>query len=377
MVGLLVLMAGSASYAADWNFYGSARVNTFYTKFDKNPFTSGAAALGLATGQDTKNYEQGLYGNSRIGARVKVSDSLSGRFEYGALGGNVNVRVLYGDWNFGPGTLRIGKTYSPLIFPTSNQVWGVNSLGKGDHNMSTFGMLYGGRQNMIQLTFGGFRIAAVEPDTLVNLPSNLTANGTQQPATEVRLPAIQAKYTYQHDNGDVSFAGAYQTWDIIETGDDQSVSSWVVGMGARLNVGAAYFKGNVWGGRNVGNQVDILVNQKLWSTTGNAGTGNFDGDGFGFARWDGSKVIDRDALAGLIVAGLEIRKGLYVEAGYGYTKTELDAGGYGKDDAEAYYIQSSIFLAPGVFITPEIGRIDMKQDDSVITYFGAKWQINF
>ena len=44
---VLVFMTGSA-YAADWNFYGSARVNTTYTQFDKSPFTSGGAALGLA-----------------------------------------------------------------------------------------------------------------------------------------------------------------------------------------------------------------------------------------------------------------------------------------------------------------------------------------
>ncbi len=378
VMALFAFLAGFPAYAADWNFYGSARVNTFYTKFEKSPFSSGRAALGLAMGSDTKNYEQGLQGNARIGARVKVNDSLSGRFEYGALRGNVNLRILYGDWNFGAGTLRIGKAYSPLTFPISNQVWSVNSLGRGDHHMSTFGMLYAARKPMVRLKFGGFQIAAVAPENLrVNLPSNLTAIGTQQPDTEIVLPAIQAKYVYTHANGDIQFSGGFQDWKVVDSGQSHDLTSWVLGIGARLNLGRAYFKGNVWGGQNVGNQVEILVNQKLWSTTGNAGTGNFDGDGFGLARWDGSKIIDRDAVAGLIVAGFKIREGLYLEAGYGYTRTELDSSDFDKDDCQGYYIQSTIFLAPGVSITPEIGQIDMKQDDSVITYFGAKWQINF
>jgi len=375
---VLVFLAGSSVHAADWNFYGSARVNTFYTKYEKSPFSSGKAGLGLATGSETSNYEQGLQGNARIGARVKVNDSLSGRFEYGSLGGKANLRILYGVWNFGAGSLLVGQVYSPLTFPISNQAWSISAFGKGDHHMTTFGQLYASRKPMIRLKFGGFQIAAVSPENLrVNLPTSLTAIGTQQPDTKVRMPAIQAKYVYQYPKGDVQFSGGYQNFDVLSNGREHDVTSWVLGMGARLNAGPAYFKGNVWGGQNVGNQVQILVNQKLWSTTGNAGTAKFDGDGFGLARWDGSSIIDRNAVAGLIVAGLKIREGMFLEAGYGYTKTELDSDAFDKDDCEGYYIQSTIFLAPGVSITPEIGRIDMKQDDSVITYFGAKWQVNF
>ena len=365
IVALLLFAAGSTAYAADWNFYGSARVNTFYTKFEKSPFSGGL---------DTNNYEQSLQGNSRIGARVNVNDSLSGRFEFGALGGNVNVRVLYGDWNFGAGSLRIGKTYSPLIFQMSSQAFGFHSFNRGDHHMVTFGQLYGARQPMIRLKFGGFLIAAVAPQTRVNLQKM----GRTQPETEVMLPAIQAKYVYKYATGDVQFAGGFQSFDITENGQDNNVTSLVLGIGVRQNIGRAYVRGNIWGGQNVGNQVEILVNQNLWSTRENAGSARFDGDGFGLARWDGSTVTDRDAMGALIVAGFKIREGLNLETGYGYVRTELDAVGFEKDDCETYYLQARIFLAPGVSITPEIGRIDMKQEgDSVITYFGAKWQVNF
>lgn len=58
---------------------------------------------------------QKLHGNSRIGARVKVSDSVNGRFEYGALNG-VNLRILWGEWNFGAGSLGVVSTTAVLFF---------------------------------------------------------------------------------------------------------------------------------------------------------------------------------------------------------------------------------------------------------------------
>ena len=82
----------------------------------------------------------------------------------------------------------------------------------------------------------------------------------------------------------------------------------------------------------------------------------------------------------------EIKNDMFsVEAGYGYVETEFDhpGGGFGiEDGAASYYLQFPITLAPGVFVTPEVGMIDYDEnafgaDESETTYFGAKWQINF
>lgn len=367
---LLAFMTGSA-YSAEWNFFGSARISTFYSNIDVSPFAGGA---------DTSNYEQSLNGNARIGANVKVSDELTGEFEYGTLGGVADVRILWGEWNFGAGSLGVGQNYTPLLFPYSNQVYNLNAFNKGDHNMSTFGMLYGSRKAMVRLKFGEFQIAAVQPKLLIE---SWSAAPLAQPQTEVKIPSIQAKYKYDFDMGHVSVAAGYQTFDVVSGANSYSVDSWILGMGGRLDLGGFYFKGNVWGGQNVGNMADILVSGSLWSTRANAGSGNFDGAGWGLARYsDGTRatkeLIDRDAMAGLLVAGYKIREGLYLETGYGYVSTELDQSGSTKDDAETYYLQATIFLAPGVFLTPEIGRINGKDDTQVdITYGGIKWQINF
>ena len=386
IAAVLVFFSGSA-YAVDWNFYGSARVSTFYSKIDNNPYVVG--------NPDTKNYEQDLNGNARIGAKVKVSDTLTGRFEYGAKGGSANLRILWGEWNFGAGSLGVGQHYTPLLFPYSNQVYNIYAREEGDTNMALFGMLYGKREPMIRLKFGNFQVAAVAPRTRVYCAP--TANGTgapnylmlAQPDAEVKLPNIQAKYKFDFDSGHINLAGGYQSYDVVDSGDSYDVTSYVLAVGGRLNFGKAYFKGNVWGGQNVGNLANIAVNGSVVSTLASYNAGSdLDGAGLGFARWsDGTMtafgypergITDNDALAALIVAGYEIRKGLYIEAGYGYTSTELDTAGSEKDDAETMYLQSTIFLAPGVFLTPEIGLIDMNEGgDPVMTYFGIKWQINF
>jgi hypothetical protein len=400
IAAVLVFFTGSAyaEVAAEWNFYGSARVSTFYSDIDKTPFVSG--------NPDTANFEQDLNGNARIGAKVKVNDSLTGRFEYGTEAETeediANVRILWGEWDFGVGSLGIGKNYTPLLMPYSNQVYNIFAEGKGDSNMAKFGMLYGDRKAMIRLKFGTFQIALVEPKTMVanyvtlNDDSGYEAGtfvhplagemsyylADGQPETELSMPAIQVKYKLDFKMGHLNFAGGYQTFDVLDNTEEYSVDSYILALGGRLNLGGFYFKGNVWGGQNVGNLADILVSNQIVSSMD--GFDDRDGLGMGFARWsDGTfnvakGLTDNDALAAMVVVGYEIRKGLYVEAGYGYTSTELDETGSEKFDADTYYLQSTIFLAPGVFLTPEIGVLEVKQDDQAkITYAGIKWQINF
>lgn len=392
IAALLVFMAGSAAYAADWNFYGSARVSTFYTDWDNDMLRAGNPITGV--GADTTNFEQDLNGNARIGARVKVSDELSGRFEYGAKGGDVNLRLLWGEWDFGPGSLGVGQHYTPLLMPYSNQVYNIYAMEDGDTNMSLFGMLYGKREPMVRLKFGGFQIAAVAPRELVYAYYTFDGAGAgvmaSQPNTEIRIPNIQAKYKFDFDWGHINLAAGYQSFDVVDSGQHFDVESYVLALGGRVNAGKAYFKGNIWGGQNVGNLADIFVSSQVFSTLSGAGSRTKDGAGVGFARWsDGTLnavagashpergITDNDALAGLLVAGYEIRRGLYIEAGYGYTRTELDTDGASKDDCHVWYLQSTVFLTEGVFLTPEIGALDGEDDMLEVFYAGVKWQINF
>ena len=394
---LLVFFTGSAYAAAEWNFYGSARISTFYSNIDDNPFQAGSP--------HTSDYEQDLNGNARIGANVKVSDTLTGQFEYGTKSDEM-VRILWGEWDFGAGSLGVGQHYTPLLMPYSNQVYNIYAREDGDTNMSLFGMLYGKRKPMIRLKFGTFQIAAVQTKTTVanygttdnttgvivgDTPVGYAYLTAEQPDTEVTLPSIQAKYRYDFDAGHLNFAGGYQAFDVLDGGQSYDVTSYVLALGGRLNAGGFYFKGNLWGGQNVGNMADIVTTGSIVSSAEGI-TGDLDGSGLGFAQWsDGTVstslggaggftkgIIDNDAIAALIVVGYEIRKGLYLEAGYGYTQTKLDVAGAEKEKCKTMYLQSTIFLAPGVFLTPEVGFSDFDEPDQAeISYFGIKWQINF
>lgn len=317
-VAALALVAGSAmtAAAADWNFYGSSRVSTFYEDFD------------LA---DTTNYEQGLQGNARIGANVKVSDELTGRFEYGT---GVNVRILWGEWDFGGGQLGIGQHYSPLNMFYSNQVYG------SDTDLLAYGGVYGGREAMIQLTFGDFQIAAIDPSA----PAG----------AETDFPALEISYDFKMDAFSLAFAAGYQTY---EAAGGTDIDSWVVALGGKVNLGAGYVGGNVYAGQNAG---DLM-----WIDTGGS-------------NGKGSAAGDVDNMGFIIAAGFKVNDMFAFEAGYGYNEAELDVTGATEDEVQAYYVQSTITLAPGVFITPEIGMIDFEETgQEELLYYGAKWQINF
>lgn len=337
IIGLTAISATAAG-AAEWNFYGSARLSTYLTDVD-NPLSP-----------DTKSYSQELNPDSRIGARVKVNDELSGRFEYGA---GVNVRLLYGAWDFGPGELLVGQGYSPFNLFYSNQIY------TDDNNMLNYGGVYSGRNPMLQLSFGNFKIAALAPGT-----GSVLVDGVEISDTEATLPRIEASYQFNFDRISLDIAGGFNTYEVVSGNDSFDIDSYMLAVGGDVKLGKRfYLAGNVWVGQN----------------TGPYGLYNAPEDDPVIA---GSSVYDNEAYGALLVAGMKLNETFSVEAGYGYTQAELDTAGSVKDDLVAYYVQSTVTLAPGVFFVPEIGVIDNQQDstgspESETRYYGVKWQINF
>lgn len=344
MVAAVLLAAGTV-HAADWNFYGQARVSTFYEKVDNNIFKGGA---------NTKEFAEVLQGNARIGARVKVSDAVSGRFEYGAYQGNANVRLLYGEWNFGAGTLIVGQAYTPFLVVTG-QVYNSGAINMGDTNMAYYGTMYSGREAQIGLKIGGLYLAAVSPETTLD-------KGANNPTTEVKLPEIHGRYVFKGQTWQFQILGGAGRFDVKEGNNEGSVTSFIAGVAGRIVMGRAYITGGGWTGENPGMLIDTYVSPTLT----------------GLANWDGTKVTDNEGAGAHVSAGYVINKMFKVEGGYGYVQTELDSAGATKNDAEVYYFQTTISLAPGVMVVPEVGVIDYKQAGELrATYFGMKWQIDF
>ncbi len=336
LIAAMALVATSA-YAAEWNFYGSARVSTFWNEIE----TTAVPAVA-----DVDAFTEALQGNSRIGARVKVSDELTGRFEYGS---GPNLRLLYGEWNFGGGSFLVGQTYTPLNMFYSNQVYG------SDSDLLGWGGVYSGRQAVLQLKYGAFKVALT--------PVNTATDGTfgAGATTEVQMPALEASYGLKMGNFAIALAGGYQTFEITPApAVTYDIDSYVIALGASVNLGAFYINGDIYTGQNVSNLI--------WADAAGGGVR---------AGLAGTTVLDNDAIGYLLVIGGKINDMFSVEFGYAGLSAELD-GALIDEDSESYYAQATIHMAPGVFVVPEIGVIDHDGTlDNQETYFGAKWQINF
>jgi hypothetical protein len=343
---IFVVAFTAPAFAAEWSFYGSASISSFWANQD---FGDGVGPSGtdddsgLATG-----HAFDLQGNSRIGAKVKVSDNLTGQFEYGS---GPNLRLLWGEYDFGGFKFGVGQNYVPLCMFYSNSAFGP------DNNFLDVGGVYVGRDPMVRATFGGFQVALVKPNTP-------TVPGAVD--TDVTMPMIQAKYTFKIAGLSLAVAGGYQAYDVVNALDqDDDVSAYMVAIGASYNMGPLYIGADYWMGQNTGN-----IGQATFGFAPNI-SASADADG----------VLDNDSYGFLAVVGFKLSDMLNFEGGYGFASGDLD-GAAEKDETSGYYVQAQISLAKGVLLVPEIGHYDLKEDfagndQGDVTYYGLKWQISF
>ena len=94
-----ILCLAAPAMAADWNFYGSARMWTGMNSLDKE---ANREANGDAVFDDDDLEWQDL-GNSRFRCQCRVNDQIGGGFEIGFDGGTIYHRKVFGTYNFGGG----------------------------------------------------------------------------------------------------------------------------------------------------------------------------------------------------------------------------------------------------------------------------------
>jgi hypothetical protein len=295
------------------------------------------------------------FGSGRIGANVKAGD-VGGKFEWGVSETAPTLRQFFGTWNFGAGQLLVGQSYTPVFGNLTNMVYGDNSA-------VSYGGVYEGRQPMIQVSFGGFKFALVRPSTTLGTGVTPVAFAGAGSEVDTTLPKIEAAYTFKTDMFSAKVMGGYNSFEIDTDTKDYDVDSWVVGFTGKVNLGPAYIGLDVYQAQNGGNFAMTTVGDDV-------------------ANLVGAKIKDVDTLAGILSAGVKVSDMLAFEGGYGNVSCESDIATEKDDDASFYFVQATIGLAPGVSITPEIGKIDLKKDNANdkqgdTTYFGARWQINF
>ena len=355
-----VALLASPALAVDWNFYGSARMATWYDTRDFNNGTAsdldaGGAGLTKKDGFDGDDQVQwNLATNSRLGATVKA-ENISGRFEFGINESTVTSRRIFGVWDFGAAKLKVGKDYTPVKQFISGQAFGSDAGLLGN------GTAYGSRVGQIALSFGGFEVALID-----NNGGALRDMDTGD--VDIYVPKIEAAWGMAFDTWNFKLIGGFQYYNIEDGGageDDVDVTSWLLGADAGVNFGPLYFKGAVSGGTNWGNAG--------WSgaTAGAA----FDGD---------DETDDIDTYMAALVAGFKFTDQLTFEIGGGYNYNDPDEDGQDDTNITALYAQAVVSLAPGVWIIPEAGYYSYGTDfdgtghnDGTEFYIGGKWQIDF
>jgi len=262
VLALVMAFAALPAFAqdkADWSFYGSVRMWTAWESVDDdtpNQLSNSGFFPVAATSAKSITYANGpegddefaylLQSNSRIGANVKWGN-IGGRFEYGHTT-TANLRLLYGTWNFGAGTLLVGQDYGPYFYLVS----GLCGPGGGECNGIGFGSIYSGRNPQLKLIFGGLQVAIVKPQTTASVNYSTAAitslttltplNPQVSPVTfnapgdiDITLPKLEASYTFNLGPAQLFFGGVYNKYTEVynvgglETGTTLRVGPWAQG----------------------------------------------------------------------------------------------------------------------------------------------------
>ena len=153
-----VLLFVAPAFAADWSFYGSERMATWYNykDFGKNQ----------VAGQDNEPAPNGTCRPTRAsrqdqGRQVhrpdRTGDDQTSTTE-SAGDGTVNTRRAYGVWKFTDNAwLKVGKDYSPVTDFVSSQAYDA------DNSLYGNGEFYGRRPQGLTLGVGNFEIAFLTP----------------------------------------------------------------------------------------------------------------------------------------------------------------------------------------------------------------------
>jgi hypothetical protein len=388
---LLILIAAGVflvaftvpAIAAEWNFNGRVAFRTFYVDDSEE---AAQAFKGFAGKYSDTDLYWGRYCDNWIGATVKAGD-ITGNFMYRPLEahptiGSGDFAQLSASWNFGGGSLLIGKDLGPVNYFPSGQVY-LDDMG-----LVGFGGIFTYFKPLMQLSVGGFKVALAEPETstgvvmiggnpsmtLINNPwlgGYFTRTGADN--VDTTIPKIEASYSFTAGPVSLSVMGGYQTYDEKVTATDKTygIDSYILGLGFKIPVGLFYVNGDIFKGQNLG-QYQMTFQQ-----------------GMDDAAYDATykdEIIDNYSMGYCLVVGYKISDVLTLEVGYGYVEHQLDRPGWETDDTASYYAQMPINVAPGVQITPEIGMVDWGDgvnalgknfDEGSTTYYGARWQICF
>ena len=302
------------------------------------------------------------------------------------------VRHWWATWNFGAATLGIGQFWAPDFQSISTAKYDCGTPG-GD-----YGDMGGSvRAEMVQLQFGGLKIAAAPPvtdvseetaaDYVVSLPAD--AGTTWAPVSapftdgsilysvpgsgfdtiaETSLPKLMASYNLNVAMVGLNFFGAYQSYDQVDSaGKSYGIDSYSVGANATLGFGPLTVAALLWTGTN--------ITELGYSTIGFAAVYDSTSD----------SIKDADYMGYGLNLSYKVNDAWTVTGGYYAGESELDLPGTWEDPSAAYFVNATWRVAKNVYISPEFAVEDKDDitEDGVVTeeeettYIGVYWQIKF
>jgi len=315
--------------------------------------------------------------------------NVGGRFEYGS---GPNLRLLFGTWNFGPGTLEVGQDYGSYFYLVSN----LCGPGGAECNGIGFGSIYPGRIPQIALIFGGLRISleqtqsvssfspqttvpfsAITPNTLL-LTNNQTTAGTGFIETDLEIPRLAASYTFNAGPGQFFIGGQYNTYKETYGVNNQvlenSIDAWTLGAGTKLAFGPFYVNATFQYGINPNNAgsgpATLYPSVQLYSSALD-------------------KSEDASYMAAQLILGFKLTDSMTFEGGVIWQNGDVQSPTSElsfEQNTYTYYLQMTWSPAKNVYIIPEIGLIDFDKLKSSgnadlnygdLTWLGIKWMINF
>jgi hypothetical protein len=323
LVVLLVLGMAAPAMAAEWNWWGNARVLASWSTYSDEEKLAGDISTNGNAG--VISIPEGGYVHM-IGANVKASDTLEAAFQIGETSNEAAAfRNLFATWNFGPGRMKVGHMEMPIT-----TIW-YGPIQVGD-NPLLGPQPYESRHDSIQFQFGGFELAFAK-----------NASGVADPAgynQERLIPKIEAAYTLNVGAMRARFGISYQTYDLVDiaTEESDSVDSYVAIMGVRYNPGPWQVGMTGWYAQNPNTHRYVAA-----------------GSYVGYEIVNG-EVEDGNAWGASLTGRFNINDLVSLAAGGGYMASMRDVGSndYEDDQLNAFF-NVNFNLAPGVSITPEIG----------------------
>lgn len=382
---LAVFLAAPAM--AEFEPYGSVRIGTFWKNVDRADDDA----------DDDSDLVMPLGDFSHFGAKFTTGD-LGGRVELGLAGDEdhnaVHIDLLYGTWDYGGGTIKVGQDYTPYIFKSAQVAPGTMDL---ENYFIGYGCLWDSWQPQIELKLeNGFYVALIQPEAEVSsaMKNNIrgyvlaeaVADGDVDPDDEgdmmvfdllfdeliddeldidTTLPKICVGYDFKTEGLCLNPGFAYNTYN-IEVGDDidESITSYLLYVNAKVPLDMVDLQGSVHYGQNLGD-------------FGLAGR-----EAAAYALFDGdNNVEDSTCYGGYIQAAFKVDPAT-ITIGYGYAQSENDEAGDDADQQQSYFVNAKIPIADTFFVVPEYSYYDQmdnaagnEEDDT--WYFGLKWQMDF